>query len=113
MTTTPRIATSLDDLRVGQLVVIYEPSNGKGWVTPIIHYPGTWAGYLSPENEYAVVILSDPPPAPVTVDREAFDRLAEKVAYCEANLYGDADAQAHLLLAAARALVESVREGEA
>lgn len=106
--TVPRVASSLDELRVGQVVTCHD-KNGRlwqgqrGWSKPVL-IPSDWdraEWAKSLQTHYdAVVILSDPPPEPVTVSRETFDRLAEAL--------GDGPDFTPARVAA-RALVEEVR----
>lgn len=97
----PRVATSLDDLRVGQ-VVAWE-TLCDGWMVDTNDQP--WSAVAFRECS-PIVILSDPPPEPVTVSREAFDRLADAVSGVEEWWHKDA-------YEAARALVEEVRGADA
>lgn len=102
----PRVASSLDDLRVGMWVV--------RWWDGEWHQPYEVTSHSLPlvMNEQPVVILSDPPPEPVTVSREAFDRLAEA-----ANRFGavsdiigdDSRGRWSAIVSAARDVIREVR----
>lgn len=103
MTDTPRVAESLDDLRVGQVVVVRP--RGSNWdmrESWTVQESTLAKGVDQWLTEYEVVILSDPPPEPVTVSREAFDRLAGALAQTNPKL-------SQPLWAAALALVDEVR----
>lgn len=77
---TPRVASSIDDLRDGQWVVC-QRRDGT-WGEAIEVSGGGIRGSLRSGHPICpTVILSDPPPEPVTVSREAFDRLADVVQY--------------------------------
>lgn len=104
---TPRVAESIDDLRVGQVVVAHhriemlEAANLGPVHERDLDY---WRAF--PPDNWTFYILSDPPPEPVTVSREAFDRLAARLGrYDGISTCGP-------ILAAARALVDEVRAAE-
>jgi hypothetical protein len=132
--TVPRVARSLDDLRVGQVVALVRKGEQRlGTVEAVRHdanhpyaqvkYPSPTAGSYSFDVHGAtieggyVVILSDPPPSPVTVSREAFDRLADVLhemnTLFESGAHGWEDRITDELDAAARALVDEVRGTDA
>lgn len=73
----PRVASSLDDLRMGQVIVVQGTGPADDWGKPYQIVGGFDHWFFDRAKQ--VVILSDPPPEPVTVSREAFDRLAEAV----------------------------------
>lgn len=81
---TPRVAASLSDLRVGQVVAYCDPTSPETdqivRIKPKHLGPNktNWWAFANFRAGY-VVILSDPPPEPVSVSREAFDRLVEMV----------------------------------
>lgn len=125
--TVPRVASSLDDLRVGQVVAWMDALGNvhtgtvhrtmkAGGVTQVVVRLSEHDSYQfdSQVNTYAVVILSDPPPVPVTVSREAFDRLAAPLTFPIYEPQGDSSQAALLrqVLDAARALVAEVRAQE-
>lgn len=99
--TVPRVARSVDDLRVGMVVAV-DWCIGESWkagriteICPQWSSPGAIAAYFDGDgdgathfevrlgDEHTVVILKDPPLAPVTVLAEAVERL--KVAYIRLN----------------------------
>lgn len=100
---TPRVAASIDDLRVGQ-VVAWQEKTGDWQITarPLDEdndpqNPDNWE-WMGTE-----IIVDEVLPEPVTVSREAFDRLARDVAEVPDNSVYPA------LLHSARALVDEVR----
>lgn len=74
----PRVASSLDDLRVGQ-VVAYADSDETGcrWYTVRLTKPSQIREFDTTDLRDGIVILSDAEPEPVSVSRAAVDRLAE------------------------------------
>lgn len=123
MTTVPRVASSLDDLRVGQVVTFRNLHIGKvtmlasgAAVAARMHeFDGlpTAITELDALNGY-VVILSDPEPEPVSVSRAAINRLAAPLTFQIDEPQGDSSQPALLrqVLAAARALLDEVRAQE-
>lgn len=108
--TVPRVATSLDDLRVGMRVFTIDSQCDDAWT--ITDERKLAAHGADIEAGFTVVILSEPPPEPYTVSREAVDRLAEAVYLTElADDYTVPDLLA--ALKTARALVDEVREADA
>lgn len=112
MSETPRIAGSLDDLKVGQHIAwrwrdedwsvhrISEVTESYAWTSD--------GGGISP-NTFAdgpLVILSDPPAPPVTVPAALVDELRVAVSESYKSVY-----QPHRVVQAARALVAAV-EGQ-
>lgn len=101
----PRVAASLEDLRVGQRVHVVEDDDTDGVL--LSNHPAVSEAVNMLAQGSIIVILSDPPPEPVTVSRAAFDRLAEAR---DAEQFGDGSIQNRTnLLSAARALVDEVR----
>lgn len=99
----PRIAASLDDLRVGQVVAWLDAlSNAHtgvvhrtmvtGGVTQVVVRLAEHDSYQfdSQVNTYTVVILSDPPPSPVEIPRALFDALHEAYGYLDRNRLNEA-----------------------
>jgi hypothetical protein len=73
--TIPRVAESLDDLRVGQAVAFDTETNG--WVAVVLRNdefikPSEWEGQ---RWDGGVVILSDPPAEPLEIRRSLIDEL--------------------------------------
>lgn len=114
MSTVPRVATSIDDLRVGMVVAHRMPTLDHASQWEILWCSESQIEYLKDRHttgfsEGNYVILSEPPPEPVTVSREAFDRLAE--AWDEWVVEG-ARVGMNPVLYAARALVDEARGNE-
>lgn len=101
--TVPRVAESLDDLRVGQVVVAKHRVN-QDWDYPFEIDQRLPATAFTPWDAYTVVILDEREPEPVTVSRETFDRLAEAI--------DDDDGRFLKTYDACRALVDEVRGAE-
>lgn len=101
--TVPRVASSLDDLRVGQVVatICADGSAGECITFEDMHRFG-YDAFMCGGGR--VVILSDPPPVPVSVSRAVIDRLAEAVE--------QHDEQPCPAAEAARALLAEVRAQE-
>jgi hypothetical protein len=99
--TTPRAATSADDLEVGQVVAWREPSSDT-WDLATYRGPDEW------EWTGTEVILEDPPPEPVLVPRNVYYRLAACVA--EARDSAEGGPTWHDWRVAASALVNAVEE---
>src|SRR5688572_24737685 len=74
MTTVPRVAASIDDLRVG-MVVVCQRRDGT-WGNPVQVEPGGIREQLRQGHPVCpTVILSDPPPVPVRVPADLIDAL--------------------------------------
>lgn len=106
---TPRVAESIDDLRVGQVLVTRDSRTGH-WT--VARYMQEWADKHTWDfSNGRVVILSDPPPEPVTVSREAFDRLID-----ELDTWSTEKSATRVVIAARilvnEALVDEVRAAE-
>jgi len=89
--TAPRVATSLDDLKVGMVVASYVVGEDPEVIGGRIARIAAPYAYFEEESggrdacgftgDNTITILDDAPPTtPVTVPRAAFDRLAEIVA---------------------------------
>lgn len=99
---TPRVASGIEDLRVGQ--VLAHRSRHGDWIVYRMTeriVPGNWG---NTQWDGDVVILSEPDPEPVIASREAFDRLAATLT--------DPRWLPSLIADAARALVDEVRAAE-
>lgn len=108
--TTPRVAESLDDLRVGMVVthLLNDEWHKPGAVVAI--EPGHCG-----KNSFVAfdpcqwVILSDPPPVPVRVPADLIDALAEALAHQER--FDEAYQWREACINAARAVVDAARNG--
>lgn len=76
MSDTPRVARSVDDLKVGQWVA-WANTVGQ-WGTRSLDDDSRllWSGQ---DFTRGVVILSDPPPEPVTIPGDVWDQLYEAI----------------------------------
>lgn len=123
---TPRIAESLNDLRVGQVVAFINDEDHRqddifrvAFVDPpeaiLKRTHNGWPRIAWQSADFHkpflhLTILSDPPPEPVQVSREAFDQLADLV-----HRYGtepNTQLSATDVARAARALVDEVRQAD-
>lgn len=103
---TPRRVTSIEDLKVGQVVAIQRRDEEGTWVIqtiselipgstrPCVRFEYVPGGFgIANVDYYPMVILQDPPPEPVMVPRALIDNLRDACPAMSgeglAHLYGD------------------------